>query len=246
MRTQTRIARILPGVTEPLAHDLDAMAGAGGYNAWLVDRAGPWLRGRVLDAGAGIGTHTGRLRERADEVVALEPEPELASMLRRQVPGVKVVEGDANAVEGPFDAIVCFNVLEHIADDEGTLRRFRELLAPGGTLCVIVPAHPWLFRAARPVVRPRASLHSEPSCEGSSSGPARVTTIRHVNPVGALGWLVQARVLRREHVATAGARALRPAGPAAPRVRTAAAPFGLSLWAVAKTTGTASASATNA
>ncbi len=48
--------RILPAVDEPLAHDLQAMAGATAYNAWLFDRARPWVRGRVLDVGAGIGT----------------------------------------------------------------------------------------------------------------------------------------------------------------------------------------------
>jgi 16S rRNA A1518/A1519 N6-dimethyltransferase RsmA/KsgA/DIM1 with predicted DNA glycosylase/AP lyase activity len=60
-------------VTERLAHDLDATANLHAYNAWLVERARPWLRGRVLDAGAGIGTHTVRLQQHADEVVALEP-----------------------------------------------------------------------------------------------------------------------------------------------------------------------------
>jgi SAM-dependent methyltransferase len=233
-------------VTEPLAHDLDAMAGAGGYNAWLVDRAGPWLRGRVLDAGAGIGTHTGRLRERADEVVALEPDPELASMLRRQVPGVKVVEGDANAVEGPFDAIVCFNVLEHIADDEGTLRHFRELLAPGGALLLLVPAHPALFGSLDRTFEherrySKADLHAKLARAGLS--PER---LRYVNPVGAVGWLVQARLLRREHLPPAGLGLYDRLVPALRALDSLPLPFGLSLWAVAKTTGTASASARNA
>ena len=132
-------------MTEPLPHDLDRMAIADAYNASLIARARPWLRGRVLDAGAGVGTHTIRLVGLAHEVVALEPSPQLAQLLRVRVPEAKVVEGDAWSVEGPFDAIVCFNVLEHIADDDAVFARFAELLAPGGVLCVIVPAHPRLF-----------------------------------------------------------------------------------------------------
>ena len=58
--------------------------------------------------------------------------------------------------------------------------------------------------------------------------------LRYVNPVGALGWLVSGRILRRQQI---------PAGPLAlfdrfvpmlrglDRVRL---PFGLSLWAVAR------------
>jgi hypothetical protein len=132
-------------VTVRLPHDLDAMAGAEAYNAWVVDRGARWIHGRVLDVGAGIGTHTSRLLPLADEVVALEPEAELAALLRQEHPSLTIVEGDATAVEGPFDAIVCFNVLEHIAADEGTLLRFRQLLAPDGTLLLLVPAHPVLL-----------------------------------------------------------------------------------------------------
>src|SRR4029077_14916828 len=107
--------RILPAVPAALAHDLEAMAGARQYNDWLIDRARPWLHGRVLDVGAGIGTHTVQLQPLADEVVALEPEHEFAAMLRANVDGATVVEGGIDEVDGRFDAIVCFNVLEHIA-----------------------------------------------------------------------------------------------------------------------------------
>ena len=102
-------------MTERLPHDLDAMADADAYNAWLVDRARPWLTGRVLDVGAGIGTHTVRLAETASEVVALEPESKLAGMLRERVPAATVIEGDIWSVEGTFDGIVCFNVLDPVS-----------------------------------------------------------------------------------------------------------------------------------
>lgn len=87
-------------MSEPLPHDLGAMADADAYNQWLLDRARRWLRGRVLDAGAGIGTQTARLVGMADEVVALEPEAELASLLRRRVPQATVV----GATRGPSTA----------------------------------------------------------------------------------------------------------------------------------------------
>jgi SAM-dependent methyltransferase len=233
-------------VSQPLAHDLDAMAGAEAYNTWIVDRARPWIRGRVLDAGAGIGTHTKRLRGLADEVVALEPEPELAALLRQQADGLTIVEGDAHAVEGPFDAIVCFNVLEHIADDEGALQRFRELLAPGGRLLLLVPAHPTLFGSLD-----RAFGHqrrySKPELETRlvRSG-FEIEQLRHVNPVGAVGWLAQARVLRAEHLPRTGLAVYDRIVPLLRAAERVPVPFGLSLWAVAKTTGTASASTRNA
>ena len=243
---QTFTLPILPGVHETLAHDLDAMAGADAYNAWIVDRARPWLRGRVLDVGAGIGTHTRRLAEAADEVVALEPDRRFAAMLRAAVPAAQVIEGDANDVEGPFDTIVCFNVLEHIADDEATLRRLRELLAPDGALLLLVPAHPFLFGPVD-----TAFGHERRYTKGELAAKLRRAglepdALRHVNPVGALGWLAQSRIRKREQLSYRGLDFYDKLVPGLRLLEKLPLPVGLSLWAVAKTSGTASANAKNA
>lgn len=231
---------------QALAHDLQAMAGATAYNTWLIDRARPWVHGRVLDVGAGIGTHTTRLQPLADEVVALEPDPQFAQLLRERVEGVRIVEGDAGAVEGPFDAIVCFNVLEHIDDDVATLRRLRELLAPDGTLLLLVPAHQALFGPIDTAFGHyrrygRADLDGKLRAAG-----LRPDVLRYVNPVGALGWLVQARVRRRERMSYRGLELYDRLVPALRLLDRLPLAVGLSLWAVAKTSGTASASARNA
>jgi cyclopropane fatty-acyl-phospholipid synthase-like methyltransferase len=43
---------------------------------------------------------------------------------------------------GPFDVIVCADVLEHIADDKGAFAWLSESLRPGGDLLLHVPADP--------------------------------------------------------------------------------------------------------
>jgi SAM-dependent methyltransferase len=233
-------------VPEPLAHDLQAMAGARAYNDWLIDRARPWLRGRVLDLGAGIGTHTRQLQELVPEVVAVEPEPELAELLRQNVNGVAIVVGDATAVDGSFDAIVCFNVLEHIADDEGTLRRLRELLAPGGALLLLVPAHPFLYGTIdRAFGHERRYAKDELKQKLRRAG-LEPEVLHRVNPVGALGWLAQARIRKRSRMSYRGLDLYDRLVPTLRLLDNVPLPLGLSLWAVAKTSGTASAKARNA
>jgi SAM-dependent methyltransferase len=237
---------MLVAVSDALPHDLDAMADADGYNAWLIERARPWVRGRVLDAGAGIGTHTTRLAGLADALVALEPDPELTPLLRARAPGVRVVEGDAHAVDGSFDTIVCFNVLEHFTDDEGALRRFRELLAPGGTLVAVVPAHPRLYGTLdRAFGHERRYTRDELRAKVEAAG-LRVERLRHVNPLRAVGWLLHARLLRRDHLPRVGLSLYDRLVPLLRAADAVPVPVGLSLWVVAKTTGSASASAANA
>ena len=233
-------------MNEPLAHDLHAMAGADAYNDWLIDRARPWLHGRVLDVGAGIGTHTRQLLELTDDVVALEPVEELADLLRENVDGAEVVVGDASAVDGPFDAIVCFNVLEHIPDDEGTLRRFRELLAADAALLLLVPAHPFLYgKIDRAFGHERRYGKRELEQKLRRAG-LEPEVLRHVNPVGALGWLTQSRIRRRDRMSYRGLDFYDRMVPALRLLDNVPLPVGLSLWAVAKTSGIASANARNA
>src|SRR5207253_638473 len=88
-----------------------------------------------------------------------------------------------------------------------TLRRFHERLDEGGHVLLLVPAHRALFgeidrrvgherRYDRGLLRRRlVEADFEP------------VEVRYVNPVGALGWLVASRLLRRPPVPT---RSFRP------------------------------------
>ena len=139
--------------------------------------------------------------------MAAEPDEACAAVLTRRFGarrGVTVVPADATKLErselGEFDSILCFNVLEHIAEDRHALRAFRALLRPGGRLLLLVPAHPALFgETDRTVRHERRYARAELERSLESAGFA-VDELRHVNPVGALGWLVSARILRRPEV----------------------------------------------
>jgi SAM-dependent methyltransferase len=220
---------------------LRRMSRADNYNGWLVERSLPYLGRRVLDLGAGIGTFTQLLADRR-QVVALEPDPALRPALERRFAGcasVRVLALDAESLDpaalgAPFDSVVCFNVLEHIDDDLETLRRVREVLRPGGTLLLLVPAHPWLYGAADRAVAHRRRYRREPLRRLLARAGLSTDELRFVNPVGAAGWLVSSRLLGRRQI---------PSGPLAvydrlvPLLRTVdrlPLPFGLSLWAVAR------------
>jgi SAM-dependent methyltransferase len=62
---------------------------------------------------------------------------ELVQMDARDIPGV-----------GVFDLTGAFDVIEHIADDEGVLRGLRAATQSGGGIIVAVPQHPWLWSHA--------------------------------------------------------------------------------------------------
>ncbi len=217
------------------------MSQARNYNAWMLERARPHLGRRALDVGAGIGTFTEELVRLCDEVVALEPDPNDLERLRKRFasdPRVAVAGIDAVALAdadlgAPFDSAICFNVLEHIADDTGALNAIHAKLRPGGKLLLLVPAHRLLFGEidrSLAHVRRYEKRRLRARLEAARFG---VDEMRHVNPLGAVGWLVSSRILRRPQVPEGPLKLYDKLVPLLSAADRLPLPFGLSLWAVA-------------
>lgn len=96
--------------------------------------------GRLLDVGSGRGRFLAAASAAGWDAVGIEFEPALARMARDRY-GVEVVVGDAVSapVDGPFDVITMWHVLEHLPDPLAAIERARELLVPNGRLVVSVP-----------------------------------------------------------------------------------------------------------
>lgn len=70
--------------------------------------------------------------------------------LAKTLPGVPLIRFDLLQCPLPnqsIDVLVMLNVLEHIEDDVGALQKAFNLLKPGGTLIIEVPAGPYLYDA---------------------------------------------------------------------------------------------------
>lgn len=222
-----------------LAEALENLDDAVNYAAWIFGLLRPHLGERVLEIGAGHGTFTARLAEIAGTVVAEDLSPRCCEVLQGRfqgVPAVEIVQGtiDDAAPYGPFDAAVMINVLEHIPDDGAALRSVLEVLQPGGRLALWVPAFPLLYsRFDRRVGHYRRYRRSQLVDLVERSGYTVVES-RYVNLVGALGWLVSARMLGREPTGTLSVRIFDRLVPVLRRVESRLRPpAGQSLFLVA-------------
>jgi SAM-dependent methyltransferase len=91
---------------------------------------------RVADLGAGTGILTGALARLGADVVAVEPNVSMLDELRRQLPGVRAVEGSAEALplpDGSVDAMLCGQAM-HWFDLDRALPEIARVLVPGGVL----------------------------------------------------------------------------------------------------------------
>jgi SAM-dependent methyltransferase len=103
--------------------------------------------GVVVDLGCGSGALLSRigLAFPGARLVGIDMEPRALALARRRLPSAELVQGDLDADSGAVlvrgaDAVVCSEVLEHLATPERALCLAREILRPGGRVVVTVPA----------------------------------------------------------------------------------------------------------
>jgi SAM-dependent methyltransferase len=103
---------------------------------WLLAASRP--RG-VLEVGCAGGFFLEAARNAGLDAVGVEVSATAAASARGL--GVPVVTGtfEEAEIEGPFDAVCAFHVLEHAEDPVGFLARARSVLAPRGPLALEVP-----------------------------------------------------------------------------------------------------------
>lgn len=100
--------------------------------------------GRVLDAGCGLAYGTSMLaRSGASEVIGVDSAVPVLDAVRADMPdNVTLEAGDIRDLphdDGSFDAVVCFEVLEHLDDPGAALDELARVLAPQGLLVASSP-----------------------------------------------------------------------------------------------------------
>lgn len=223
--------------------ELDALSGARNYYRWIIRRFAPYLGGRIVEVGAGIGTFAEHLLQAAPgaELTLVEPAENNYPHLRARFadrPRVRTVRGylEDGGAPSSADAVVAVNVMEHVRDDDGFLRAAHRLLAPGGHALLFVPAVPAIYGTldeAFEHFRRYTRRALDEKLRAAGFHPLRVA---YTNLPGVAAWWLSGRVLRRRTVTARDARLydrwVIPWVSALERVWTP--PLGQSLIAVAR------------
>lgn len=136
-----------------VGNELEIFAYARNWKHYWSSIILPFMKGDVLEVGAGIGSNTKLLLTPAVRSwMCLEPDRELARQASQALYGqtrhsVRVGSIEALEETNLFDAILYIDVLEHIEQDAQELSRAAKLLKAAGKLIVLSPAHQWLYTA---------------------------------------------------------------------------------------------------
>lgn len=176
--------------------DLENLKRARGLGDWVFEQFRPYVRGRVAEVGAGIGTYSERIAAQGvDDLLLIEPEPACAARLRTSFANVaeETLPAAPSLRPDDRDLVVALNVVEHIEDDRAAVAAMAEALRPGGVLTLLVPAHPRLYGPldrhyghARRYTKERLRAIVE-------AAGLTVLDLYRFNALGIAGWVVKNR-----------------------------------------------------
>ncbi len=233
----------------PLARDavgeatLELLDEFPGYTDFLWDRVAGLveMRGRVIEVGCGIGSITRRiLRSSAVKGLdAFDIDPAYVERVAREVcdQRLKVFCAGAEDFEPEpdgYDRAVSINVIEHVEDDRAALASIARALRPGGEAAVLVPAHPFLYSSLDRGLSHFRRYTRRSLAAASREAGLETARIVHFNPLGAAGWWVNGKLLRRKALPAGQVSAYARFGIAASRFLDRWNPFPLGISLIAR------------
>ncbi len=185
---------------------LVAMSDAHRFNRWMADTIMPWIKGNVVELGAGIGNLTVLLAPKCTRYLATDGDEDYLLELRSRTADSRNIRlarcefTDVNDIEpllGTADTVVCLNVLEHVAEDEIGLANIRACLKSGGRTVVLVPQGPSVMGTFDEVLEHRRRYTKSELREKMERAGFVVEAILEFNRATWPGWYLNSRILRK-------------------------------------------------
>ena len=192
--------------------DLMQMSRAENYRRWQFDMVAPFIKGKVLEVGGGIGNFTPEFARVADSVISVEPNSFCFGRLKEQtksLPNVHVRNSTAEELDRDLrkegvDTVVMMNVLEHIKDDQAVLASFKQWLRPAGRIVLLVPAGPWAFGSTDERLGHYRRYSKKYARDLIRRLRLNIQKLRYYNFIGIWGWWWNAKIARQSRSTRTG------------------------------------------
>lgn len=132
--------------------ELELFEKAKNWKTYFSNQIKPFIKGKVLEVGAGLGATTELLNDGSPEKwMLLEPDERMNNLLQKKIfdkelpTNCSFQKGIIQDLKEKFDTIIYIDVLEHIKADTEEIKSASALLNPDGNLIVLTPAFNILY-----------------------------------------------------------------------------------------------------
>ena len=127
--------------------ELDSFDKATIWRKYIYSKVKKFIKGDVLEVGAGIGSFTKNYEKLIRKLTLSEIDPDNLTIIKKKFsnPKFSFTNKFTKDLEENFDTIMYLNVLEHIEDDIEEINNALKKLKKNGHLIILVPAHNNLY-----------------------------------------------------------------------------------------------------
>jgi SAM-dependent methyltransferase len=190
---------------------LDNLSVADQLNDWMFESIQPYVKGRTLEIGSGIGNISGcfvrhdlplYVSDYSDHYCRLLQQKFVNERLIRDVFQIDLAapgfENKYAPLMGKFDTVFALNVVEHIGNDGRAIANCKKLLAPGGHLIILVPAYQLLYNGFDKELEHYRRYTRTSLKNLFLAQQFKIIKSWYFNLAGILGWFVSGTILRKK------------------------------------------------
>lgn len=176
------------------------------FNRWMFSQLKPFVNGRILEIGSGIGNISKFLVASNVNFQMSDVRDQYIDFLKSKFPENSTLKIDLVHPEfevvykdllTSYDLVFALNVVEHIENDRLALQNMQRLLKPGGQLFILVPAYNSLYNALDLALQ-HYRRYTISSLTKICPNNMAVVKSWYFNLGGILGWFLVGRVLKKE------------------------------------------------
>jgi len=133
-----------------IGEELENFKYASLWRKYTISKIKKYLKGKkVLEVGSGIGSFSEILLKYVDELTLLEPDKEYCEILKKKFKNSDKIKeihnGTISEINKRYDAIIHFQVLEHIEKDNEEILNNLNMINENGYMLICVPSFMSLY-----------------------------------------------------------------------------------------------------
>lgn len=189
---------------------LNVLADANKLNSWFYQTIKPFCNGKILEVGSGIGNISQFFIHNNSEVHLSDLRPNYLEFITNRFPNfnqnnfflLDLVDPNFDEIHkdkfNSYNTIFALNVVEHILDDQQSIKNCYKLLKKGGQLIILVPAYQSLYNRFDKELEHYRRYNQKTLNTLFSNATFSLVHGQYFNAIGILGWFVSGRLLNNK------------------------------------------------
>ena len=175
-------------------------------NYWMYSQIKPFIKGKTLEIGSGIGNISRHFIENSEEICLSDIRDQYIKSLKSKYPKNEVLKIDLvdpdfdlkhSKLFETFNLVFALNVIEHIQDDKKALINLTKLLKPDGYLYILVPAHQILYNNFDKTLF-HYRRYNKRKLIDTFPNSIKIIKSWYFNFAGIFGWLIVGKILNKK------------------------------------------------